>query len=84
MDDADAIDPNLIDLVAQLCTRIGMIMEDASPQAINASRVGLEARGRSRQSGLVLGVAVPVICTEALLFDDGIQALRCRRGTSDR
>lgn len=42
--DGDAIDPDLIDLVVQLCTRIGAIMEDVSPLAINASRDGLEAR----------------------------------------
>jgi hypothetical protein len=44
MDDADAIDPDLIDLVVQLCTRIGMIMEDISPLALNASGDGLEAQ----------------------------------------
>ena len=44
MDDADAIDSDLIELVVQLCTRIGMIMEAASPPAINASRDGLEGR----------------------------------------
>jgi hypothetical protein len=44
MDDPDAIDPDLIDLVVQLCTRIGMIMEDVSPFAINASRDNLEGR----------------------------------------
>ena len=44
MDDAYAIDPDLIELVVQLFTRIGMIMEDVSPLAINASRDGLETR----------------------------------------
>ena len=44
MDDADAIDPELVDLVVQLCTRIGMIMEDVAPLAIDASRDGLEGR----------------------------------------
>lgn len=44
MDDIHAIDPDLIELVDQLCTRIGMIMEDVSPLAINASRDGLEIR----------------------------------------
>ncbi|MFL6720313.1 MAG: hypothetical protein ACJ8FT_00715 [Sphingomonas sp.] len=44
MDEADAIDRDLMDLVVQLCTRIGMIMEDVSPVALNASRNGVEAR----------------------------------------
>ena len=44
MHDIDATDPELIELVVQLCTRIGMIMEDASPLAITASRDGLEDR----------------------------------------
>jgi hypothetical protein len=41
---ADPIDPNLIELVVHLCMRIGMIMEDVTPLAINASRNGLEDR----------------------------------------
>ena len=44
MDEPDEIDPDLVDLFVQLCTRIGMIMEDVSPLAFNASREGLEAR----------------------------------------
>ena len=44
MNDADVIDPDVIDLVVQLCTRIGMIMENATPVALDASREGLEER----------------------------------------
>lgn len=44
MEKADATDPDRTDLVVQLCTRIGMIMEDACPLALDASRDGLEAR----------------------------------------
>ena len=44
MGDTDAIDPERIGLIVQLCTRIGMIMEDACPLALDASRDGLEAR----------------------------------------
>lgn len=44
MDDADAPDPDRMDLVVQLCTRIGMIMEDMSPLAIDASSHGLKGR----------------------------------------
>ena len=38
MDDADA------DLVAQLCARAGMIMEDVSPDAITFSRLSAAER----------------------------------------
>jgi hypothetical protein len=58
MDEADAIDPGLIDLVVQLSTRIGMIMEDVSPLALNASGDGLEAR--------VAEVAGAILTLEAL------------------
>ncbi|HUE80379.1 MAG TPA: hypothetical protein VMN38_12220 [Sphingomicrobium sp.] len=44
MDDADAPDPDRMDLVVQLCTRIGMIMENMIPLAIDASRDGLKGR----------------------------------------
>lgn len=44
MDETDTTDPNLIDLVVQLCTRIGMMMEDVGPIALDASREGLEQR----------------------------------------
>lgn len=44
MDNATSHDPDLIDLVVQLCTRIGMIMEDTSPVALNASPEGLAQR----------------------------------------
>ncbi len=44
MEDANARDTNVTDLVVQLCTRIGMMMEDASPLALDALREGLEHR----------------------------------------
>ena len=44
MDEADAIDPDVTDLVVHLCARIGMLMEDASPLALDASHEGLEDR----------------------------------------
>lgn len=44
MDETDAIDPNVTDLVVRLCTRIGIMMEDLSPLALDASREGLERR----------------------------------------
>ncbi|WP_309661760.1 hypothetical protein [Sphingomonas sp.] len=44
MEDADAPDPDLMDLVVLLCTRIGMIMEDMSPLAIDASSDVLKGR----------------------------------------
>lgn len=44
MDKADAIDPDVTGLVVQLCTRIGMMMEDVSPLALDTSHEGLEDR----------------------------------------
>jgi len=44
MDQADLSDRDVIELVVQLCTRIGMMMEDVSPVALDASREGLEKR----------------------------------------
>lgn len=44
MDDADPHDSDVIDLVVNLCAQIGMMMEDISPRALDASREGLEQR----------------------------------------
>lgn len=44
MHDPDALDPDLTELVIQLCTRVGMMMEDVSPVALDASRERLEQR----------------------------------------
>ncbi len=44
MDEADTIDPDVTDLIVQLCTRIGMIMEDVSPLALDASHEGPKER----------------------------------------
>lgn len=43
MDEND-IDPELHDLVITLLTRIGMIMEDASPVALDAKAGGIQSR----------------------------------------
>lgn len=44
MDDNAPENADVIDLVIQLCTRIGMMMEDVCPVALDASRDGLEKR----------------------------------------
>ena len=44
MEDTASENADVIDLVVQLCTRIGMMMEDASPVALDASCNGLEER----------------------------------------
>ena len=44
MDDNAPENADVIDLVIQLCTRIGMMMEDVCPVALDASREGLEER----------------------------------------
>ena len=38
------IDPDVIELVALLCTRIGMIMEDVSPVALTKTADGMPLR----------------------------------------
>ena len=45
-------DANKNELVIQLCTRIGMMMEDLSPLALDVSPVGLEARGAQITQGI--------------------------------
>jgi hypothetical protein len=42
MDEADPDNTDVIDLVIQLCTRIGMMIEDVCPLALDASREALE------------------------------------------
>jgi hypothetical protein len=65
MDDAGAPDPDRIDLVSQLCTRIGMIMEDMSPLAIDTTSDGLKERiaevVRATRTIAVLADAVEVL-----------------------
>ncbi len=50
-----ALDPDLVALVVQLNTRIGMIMEDVSLVALDASSDGLEVRMQeiARASGRI-------------------------------
>jgi hypothetical protein len=69
MDVADAIDPDLIDLVIQLCTRIGMIMEDLSLIALDASRDGSGDRVAEIVSA-VRTLAALAQAAEVLLGDD--------------
>lgn len=66
MDDADEPDPDRMDLVVQLCTRIGMIMEDMSPLAIDASSEGLKGRV-AEVARATRTMAVLVDAVEALL-----------------
>ena len=66
MDDADAPDPDRMDLVVQLFTRIGMIMEDMSPLAIDASSDGLKGRV-AKLVRATRTMAVLVEAAEALL-----------------
>ena len=66
MDDAAAIDPDVIDLAVQLCTRIGMMMEDVSPLALDASREGLKKRV-AHLARAVRAIAKVADATDALL-----------------
>lgn len=66
MDETDAVDPDVIDLVVRLCTQIGMMMEDLSPLALDASREGLERRV-SDVASTTRAMAVIAAAAEALL-----------------
>ena len=46
MNGADELDADTIDLINQLCTRVGMLMEDAAPLALRRSRSGPELSSR--------------------------------------
>ena len=67
MDETDPIDPDQIDPVVQLCTRIGKMMEDVSPLALDASREGL-ARRVSDVAGATRAMATIAAAAEALLI----------------
>lgn len=67
MDDVAALDPDVIELVVQLCTRMGMIMEDASVLALDASDEGLEQRvmglaTAAQTIAAVVGAAQRLLC----------------------
>ena len=66
MDEADTIDPDVKDLIVQLCTRIGMMMEDVSPLALDASHEGLEKRVADLAS-IVQSMATVADAAKALL-----------------
>ena len=66
MDDNAPEKADVIDLVIQLCTRIGMMMEDVCPVALDASRDGLEERV-SDIRGEIRAMATIADAAEALL-----------------
>lgn len=66
MDDNAPENADVIDLVIQLCTRIGMMMEDVCPVALDASRDGLEERV-SDIRGEIRAMATIADAAEALL-----------------
>lgn len=66
MDDAEGHDSDVIDLVLQLCRRIGMMMEDANPLALDASREGLNERVADLASA-ARAIATVADAAEALL-----------------
>ncbi len=49
MTGADELDADTIDLINQLCTRVGMLMEDAAPLALHQSGSGPELKSRLMQ-----------------------------------
>ena len=66
MADEHPPDANKNELVVQLCTCIGMMMEDLSPLALDASPVGLEARLAQITQG-VLAMATLAHTAQALI-----------------
>lgn len=44
MDSKLEIDPDVLELITLLCTRIGMIMEDVSPVALTTTAEGMSLR----------------------------------------
>jgi hypothetical protein len=50
------MDENAVDLVVQLCTRIGMVMEDAGPEAITIAGMDHDCR-RAAIQGLDTSIA---------------------------
>ena len=49
MTGTDQLDADTIDLINQLCTRVGMLMEDAAPSALHRSGSGPELESRLLQ-----------------------------------
>ena len=49
MTGADELDAETIDRINQLCTRVGMLMEDAAPLALHRHRSGPELQSRLLQ-----------------------------------
>lgn len=49
MKGADKLDAETIDLINQLCTRVGMAMEDAAPLALHQSQSGPELKSKLLQ-----------------------------------
>ena len=58
MDEVEPDNGDMIDLIVQLCTRIGMMMEDVSLVALNASRDGLEGRVSELQGAIGIMAAI--------------------------
>lgn len=49
MTGADELEADTIDLINHLCTRVGMLMEDAAPFALHRSGFGPELKSRLLQ-----------------------------------
>ena len=58
MDATDPDNADVIDLVIQLCTRIGMMMEDVCSVALDASHEGLEERVADLQGAIRVMAAI--------------------------
>jgi hypothetical protein len=70
MTGADELDADTIDLINQLCTRVGMLMEDAAPLALHrfGSRPELKS-GLSQLLDSVTSMASLIAAASALAND---------------
>lgn len=68
---ADDLDADIIDLINQLCTRAGMLMEDAAPLALHRSRSRRELKSRLLQlQGSMTSVDSLITAAMALATSD--------------
>lgn len=63
----EELDADTIDLINQLCTRVGMLMEDSAPLALHRSQSGPELKSRlSQLEASVTSVASLIAAVRAL------------------
>ena len=67
MTGADELDADSIDLINQLCTRVGMLMEDSAPLALHRLGSGPELKSKLLQlQASVTSMALMIAAARAL------------------